>query len=285
MTKKFPQKTIKLKNDRQRFTPQEIRKFWNSSMKHLPSYHDAPSTKVYRQEEIQVIKKFLAPIKDTLFLKTDLWNEVKNTRILHWASEQGAITVAFDISDRVTLQARESFSTQGASPLLCVADIRHLPYLEKSFDRLYSMGTAEHTPDYIQAFQELFRVLKPGGKAVIGVPNKFDPFLRPIFVWILQKIRLYSFGYEKSFSRSELTHYLTKIGFKITGQSSILLMPGFLRMADLFLYSQVPRLAFLTRGLVKFFHYLYQKSRLFQRHGYLLAVGVERPFNHPPGNF
>jgi len=259
------------------FSSLSIRQYWNFSMEHLPSYHHAPSTLCYREEEVEVIKKFLSPLKGKSFLKTDLWNEVKNTRILPWAATQGALTFAFDISDQVTSHAQKSWPSQITVPALCVADIRYLPYQDNSFDRLYSMGTAEHTPDYRQAFQELFRVLKPGGQAVIGVPNKYDPFLRPLLVWGLQKFKLYSFGYEKSFSRRELSHQLKEIGFKVVGHSSLLFMPGFLRILDLFLYTKKPHWTIITKGAINFFHFLYQKSKLAQKHGYLLAVAVEKP--------
>jgi SAM-dependent methyltransferase len=62
------------------------------------------------------------------------------------------------------------------------------------------MGTVEHFPEYRLVLEECCRVLKPGGKAIIGVPNKFDPFLRPLLVWFLNKLSLYAYGFEKSFS-------------------------------------------------------------------------------------
>ncbi|HHF43297.1 MAG TPA: class I SAM-dependent methyltransferase [Candidatus Aminicenantes bacterium] len=260
---------------------QELRQYWNISMERLPSYHEAPSTLIYRQEEINIIKKYLSPLEGKLFLKTDLWNEVKNTRILNWSMTQGASAFAFDVSDRVTQQARENLLEHVPSPCLCIADIRWLPYQDKSFDCLYSMGTAEHTPEYKLAFQELYRVLKPGGKAIIGVPNKFDPFLRPLLVWVLQKTKVYSFGYEKSFSRLELSALLSQVGFEILDHSSLLFMPGLLRMLDLFLYTRAPRLNFTTRWLVNLFHRLYTKYKFIQRHGYLLFLAVRRPLSSP----
>jgi SAM-dependent methyltransferase len=47
--------------------------------------------------------------------------------------------------------------------------------------------------------EEMARVLKPGGRAIVGVPNRHDPFLRPLFATALQAIGLYGYGYEKSY--------------------------------------------------------------------------------------
>ena len=53
------------------------------------------------------------------------------------------------------------------------------------------MGTVEHFADTEGALRELFRVLLPGGRAIIGVPNRWDPFLRPLLVVLL----LYRHGF------------------------------------------------------------------------------------------
>ena len=42
-------------------------------------------------------------------LKTDLWDEAKNTRILAWASRQGARAYGIDISEPTVIQARAAF--------------------------------------------------------------------------------------------------------------------------------------------------------------------------------
>ena len=42
-------------------------------------------------------------------LKTDLWDEAKNTRILAWASRQGARAYGIDISEPTVIQARSAF--------------------------------------------------------------------------------------------------------------------------------------------------------------------------------
>ena len=44
-------------------------------------------------------------------------------------------------------------------------------------------------------------MLKPGGRAIVGVPNRYDPFLRPLLATVLQAVGLYGYGYEKSYSR------------------------------------------------------------------------------------
>jgi SAM-dependent methyltransferase len=51
-----------------------------------------------------------------------------------------------------------------------------LPYENDSFDLILSHEVLEHVQDDRQAVQEMVRVLRPGGRAVIFVPNRGYPF-------------------------------------------------------------------------------------------------------------
>lgn len=53
-------------------------------------------------------------------------------------------------------------STSSARYSLRTADAENLPFENDSFDLVYSWGVLHHTPDTFRAFQEVFRVLKPG---------------------------------------------------------------------------------------------------------------------------
>jgi SAM-dependent methyltransferase len=209
-------------------------------------------------------------------LKTDLWDEVKNTRILQWMHGEGAAAFGVDISEPTVRQARGAFTDDGLRA--AVADCRRLPFRDRTFDAVYSMGTIEHFLDPETALHEMYRVLRPGGRAVVGVPNRWDPFLRPLMAAVLQAVGLYGYGYERSFSRRALRRMLEAAGFDVVAETAILFVPGWLRMADLALHSYAPPLARATAALLKPFVWLDAYAPAVRRHGYLLAsVGVRRP--------
>lgn len=57
------------------------------------------------------------------------------------------------------------------SPLASVkADLCELPFADASFDFAVCVHTLEHVPDDRRALRELYRVLRPGGRAVLQVP-------------------------------------------------------------------------------------------------------------------
>lgn len=52
----------------------------------------------------------------------------------------------------------------------------HLPYPAETFDLIMSNEVIEHVMDDRLAVQEIFRVLKPGGRLVLFCPNRGYPF-------------------------------------------------------------------------------------------------------------
>jgi ubiquinone/menaquinone biosynthesis C-methylase UbiE len=59
---------------------------------------------------------------------------------------------------------------------LRVGDAERLRYSDASFDAVLSMGVLEYLPDYATALREIARVLKPGGQAVLTVPNQASAY-------------------------------------------------------------------------------------------------------------
>ena len=62
-----------------------------------------------------------------------------------------------------------------SSPILNAAG-EHLPLLDRTFDLILSHEVLEHVQDDHAAVREMIRVLKPGGRVVIFVPNRGYPF-------------------------------------------------------------------------------------------------------------
>lgn len=213
-------------------------------------------------------------------LKTDLWDECKNTRILQWASEQGARAFGVDIAEPMVRQARAQFPAGALRGV--VGDVRRLPLRSSSFDAVYSMGTIEHFFDPETALAEIARVLKPGGCAIIGVPNRLDPFLRPLFVALLYRLGLYDYGYERSFSRGALRRRVAAAGLRPLADTGILFVPGWLRMFELFCRHRLPALAGLASASIRPFAWLDGRTSFFRRWGYLIVCVAEKPHPHEP---
>jgi S-adenosylmethionine decarboxylase len=251
------------------------RNFWHDVGEHFPVLTGAPSTTFYLENEQRLLTGTLPPLAGLTLLKTDLWDEAKNTRILQWAVDQGAKAFAIDISEPIARQARAAFGPRVLRP--AISDVRRLPFGDESFDAIYSMGTVEHFVETDASVAELARILKPGGRLILGVPNRHDPFLRPLLVTALYSLGLYGYGFEKSYSRRALRRMVEATGLEVRTETGILFMPGWLRMLDLWCHTRARPLTALTGALIKPFAWLDRRVPALRRHGYLIVAVGEKP--------
>lgn len=262
---------------RHRRAEQSYLRFWEHVGERFPDLGGAASTAYYRANEERLLREHLPDLAGRRLLKTDLWDEARNTRILGWArAAAGARVYGVDISAPIVKNAAQNL---GPEPLPApVADVRQLPFPDATFDAVYSMGTIEHFDESEQALREIARVLKPGGRAIVGVPNRHDPFLRPLLVAVLYRLGAYGYGFEKSFSRRALAGMMQRAGLDVVAETGILFVPGWLRMMDLVCYCWCRPLARVTAISLAPFVWLDRYVPAVRRHGYLLAsVGVRRP--------
>ena len=240
---------------------ERYRDFWADIGDGFPDLGGAASTDLYLRDEQALFEEFLPDLEGKTVFKTDLWDEARNTRILRWVAAQGASTFGIDISLPIVRRARQQYGIEGLRLGSVVSDVRAIPYRSDGFDALV----------------EIHRVVKPGGRAIIGVPNRWDPFLRPILVALLYFVGKYDYGFEKCYSRREFAQMLQDAGFRVVGESGILFIPGWLRILDLACHAWAPALTAVTAPAVGLFARLSKRFPWLRRHGYLLATVVEKP--------
>ena len=98
--------------------------------------------------------------------KTDFFTSNEKKKVLHFAPEQ-AFYKLFRNQKNIEYTTTDLFS-----PLADVkADICNLPFEDNSYDTIFCNHVLEHIPDDTKAIQELFRVLKPGGMAILQIPQ------------------------------------------------------------------------------------------------------------------
>jgi glycosyltransferase involved in cell wall biosynthesis/ubiquinone/menaquinone biosynthesis C-methylase UbiE len=82
-------------------------------------------------------------------------------------ARQGSITTDLDLSSGHLELARENFRLRGLTGEFVLHDAERLPFDDDTFDVVYSNGVLHHTPDTRGVVNEIWRVLKPGGKAIV----------------------------------------------------------------------------------------------------------------------
>lgn len=252
------------------------RERWDAVARALPDLAGARSTACYQRCERALVEAAFGDPRGQRILKLDLWNEAVNTRLLQWLAGRGAHTVGIDLSAVTVARAGANFARDGLLARFAQADIRALPFPEASFDAVYTMGTIEHVAEYALAIREVRRVLRPGGRAVIGVPYRWDPFLRPLVAWTLQQLGRYPYSPERSFGGRELRRAVEASGLRVTARTGLMVLPGIVRLADLALHVRHSPLERLTAACVAPFEAAELRWPWTRRFAYLVAVVAER---------
>jgi ubiquinone/menaquinone biosynthesis C-methylase UbiE len=81
----------------------------------------------------------------------------------------GARVTDVDLAAGHLALAQENFRWRGLSGRFVHHDAETLPFPDSAFDVVYSNGVIHHTPDTQGVVREIFRVLRPGGKAIVMV--------------------------------------------------------------------------------------------------------------------
>jgi len=96
---------------------------------------------------------------------------------------RGAKVVGFDISPQSVIQAsRAARPSANGSPAFLVADAHRTPFADNSLDVVVGNGALHHL-ELEDAYAEIARVLRPGGKAFFVEPMYSHPLL-----WLLRRV-------------------------------------------------------------------------------------------------
>ena len=93
---------------------------------------------------------------------------------------QGAEYTGVDLTDAALDATRRHFAALGLHGTFLEGNAERLSLADESFDWIYSYGVLHHTPNTQRAFDEVYRVLRPGGRAIIMLYHKhsFNYYVR-----------------------------------------------------------------------------------------------------------
>lgn len=119
-------------------------------------------------------------------------------------AKAGAMLTGIDITPKSIELTKKNLELHGYKSNLLIADAEDLPFEDNSFDVVYSFGVLHHTPDTQKAIDEIWRVLKSDGKAIISLYHK-----NSLFFWLF--VFLYDFIIKGKFIKMTLRERLSAI--------------------------------------------------------------------------
>ncbi len=120
-------------------------------------------------------------------------------------ARNGAICCGVDLAPAHVEATRTRLRLEELPARLARADAETLPFAPESFDVAYSFGVLHHTPGTAAAVEEIRRVLKPGGEAIVALYHRDSAFYWGYCVLIAGLLRggFLREGYRKTLSRIE----------------------------------------------------------------------------------
>lgn len=82
-------------------------------------------------------------------------------------AKAGADYTGVDLTEAAVDLARKRFAVSALPGTFKLADAENLEFENESFDLVYSHGVLHHTPNTARAVSEIWRVLRPGGRALV----------------------------------------------------------------------------------------------------------------------
>jgi len=149
------------------------------------------------------------------FDKLDLWEKMQKAHILHFAPERNLPVKIKDQTPKIYILGDLVPKKEGLVKL----DATNITFPDNYFDLLIANHILEHIPDYLKALSEFFRVLKPGGIAILQTP--FSKLLKTNFEDVNinnDSLRKFFHGLEdhvRTFSRHHLLLDLKNSGFSL----------------------------------------------------------------------
>jgi dolichol-phosphate mannosyltransferase len=100
--------------------------------------------------------------------------------------------------------------------LLTLGHCAWLPFRDESFTSVISSEVIEHVPDLPQIWDEMWRVLKPGGVLIVGTPD-YGRWLWWVLEWLYGKVHPEAYAQEHitHFTRASLERRLRMTGFTV----------------------------------------------------------------------
>ncbi len=192
----------------------EIKEFWNENpvgsnfvkYRQNKSFYEEYDAFRYKTESHILKELDSIDFKNKKVLEIGLGQGADSMQIIN----RGAIYHGIDLTEESVRRLKERFELFDKHyESVQVANAEQIPYPDNSFDIVYSHGVIHHSPRINLITDEIYRVLKPGGKAIVMLYHK-SSFNYYVSIGLIRRVGLLAIW---------ALPFLGKIVSKLTGES------------------------------------------------------------------
>ena len=125
---------------------------------------------------------------------------------------RGCETTGIDILRRDLLSARRNTAAAEPPTTFVQADGGRIPFVDASFDFVACTETLEHAADAALMLRELARVLRPGGRIVVSVPDALPELVASSFYDLYYDD---PFGHRRIYTRRRIARAVEVAGLRV----------------------------------------------------------------------
>jgi ubiquinone/menaquinone biosynthesis C-methylase UbiE len=161
-----------------------------SDLKEIQTYWNKYTNDIEVAENEIGSKEFFTELKRYRYEKypylTKIFNsgDYKNKKILevgcgigldsYQLAKRGGKVTSIDLTPNAIKLAKQNFSVNGLKCNLMLNSAENLGFSDETFDIVYSIGVIMCSANILNAINEIYRVLKEGGEAIIMIYNKYS---------------------------------------------------------------------------------------------------------------
>lgn len=184
---------------------QQIKQYWNDKQ---PNSWYGESIEEIEQKKYNCFYPYIPKIADfqnykgkkVLEIGTGLGLDLKQY------AQNGADCYGIDLTEGTINKTRETLGHFNLKADLQVMDAEELKFEDNTFDLVYSFGVLHHIPHTQVAIDEIYRVLKPNGKAIIMLYSKsWQHYVLRVGYWGILRGMIKQLG-----GIQELTNYFSE---------------------------------------------------------------------------
>lgn len=109
----------------------------------------------------------------------------------------GALLHGVDITESHHELATRNLALHGFAARLDLCEAAEIRFPSNHFDVVHSVGVLHHTNDTVRCISEAYRLLKPGGRLILGMYHRHSVFYAQKLLWEgIAKRRLFTLGYK-----------------------------------------------------------------------------------------